>query len=146
MYLLDTNIISFINLSGKEASNINKNLNKILQSNNKIDLFISAISVQEIHYGIKNAQSIHGLKYKELLFKNLINFIEADTIVIEYTAKMAIKFAEIKTKLNRKGFQVDDKDLMIAATAVEAEFTLVTNNTKDFKNISGLIVEDWTVF
>jgi tRNA(fMet)-specific endonuclease VapC len=34
-------------------------------------------------------------------------------------------------------------DVLIAATAVLEQATLVTHNLRDFANIPGLLVEDW---
>lgn len=144
MYLLDTNIISFMNQKGENKENIQENIRQKIKNSNQ--LFISVISYQEVIHGIADARSRNGNDYRKSYFKDVLSTINNGIIVLDYTIDTADIFAEIKTKLNRKGFQVDDKDLMIAASAVEAEFTLVTNNTKDFKNISGLIVEDWTVF
>ena len=38
---------------------------------------------------------------------------------------------------------IDDMDLLIAATAIYNELTLVTNNTKHFENILNLSLENW---
>ena len=38
---------------------------------------------------------------------------------------------------------IDDMDLLIAATAIYNELTLVTNNTKNFENIPNLSLENW---
>lgn len=52
-------------------------------------------------------------------------------------------FADIKAKLFDKGIRIEDMDLLIAATAIYNELTLVTNNTKHFENILGLNLENW---
>jgi len=36
-------------------------------------------------------------------------------------------------------------DLLIAATALVHDLTLVTHNTQDFMNVPGLGLADWTV-
>lgn len=38
---------------------------------------------------------------------------------------------------------IEDMDLLIAATAIYNELTLVTNNTKYFENIPNLSLENW---
>ena len=38
----------------------------------------------------------------------------------------------------------DNFDVLIAATAITHEFTLVTNNSKHFVRFEGLMMEDWT--
>jgi tRNA(fMet)-specific endonuclease VapC len=49
----------------------------------------------------------------------------------------------IYENLYRKGFTVGELDMLIAAYCVSHGCTLVTNNTKDFENIDGLIYIDW---
>ena len=38
---------------------------------------------------------------------------------------------------------MDTTDLMIGSVALLHDFTLVTHNTVDFRNIPGLRLEDW---
>ena len=45
-----------------------------------------------------------------------------------------------KTIAIRKEQKVKLPDAIIAATALDNELTLITRNTKDFKNINGLVV------
>jgi len=40
---------------------------------------------------------------------------------------------------------MDPYDLLIAATALEHQLTLVTHNVREFRRVEGLVVEDWTV-
>lgn len=41
------------------------------------------------------------------------------------------------------GIRIGDMDLMIAATAIYNDLTLVTNNTKHFENMPNLKLENW---
>ena len=52
-------------------------------------------------------------------------------------------FADIKAKMFDKGIRIEDMDLLIAATAIYNELTLVTNNTKHFENVPNLKIENW---
>lgn len=52
-------------------------------------------------------------------------------------------FADIKTKMYAQAIRIEDMDLFIAATAIYNDLTLVTNNTKHFKNIPLLELENW---
>ncbi|MCC7474350.1 MAG: type II toxin-antitoxin system VapC family toxin [Pirellulales bacterium] len=45
--------------------------------------------------------------------------------------------------LLRQGIVVSQPDLMIAATALVHDLTLVTHNTRDFQHVPGLRLEDW---
>lgn len=42
-----------------------------------------------------------------------------------------------------KGIRIEDMDLLIAATPIYNELTLVTNNTKHFENVPNLKIENW---
>jgi predicted nucleic acid-binding protein len=52
--------------------------------------------------------------------------------------------AEIYAELYTKRFTVKDADIVIAAYCMVNGYTLVTSNTKDFENIDGLHILDWT--
>ena len=52
-------------------------------------------------------------------------------------------FADIKAKIFDKDIRIEDMDLLIAATAIYNELTLVTNNTKHFENVPNLKIENW---
>ena len=56
-----------------------------------------------------------------------------DALVIELEQPIKMKTADIRKQYNTKL-----PDAIIAATALYNGFTLLTNNIKDFKNISGL--------
>ncbi len=53
---------------------------------------------------------------------------------------VAWRAALIFTELRRRGVPAGENDLWIAATAIEAEETLVTRNLKHFREIRGLKV------
>jgi tRNA(fMet)-specific endonuclease VapC len=39
---------------------------------------------------------------------------------------------------------LDDFDLLIGATAIFNNLTLVTRNVSDFVRLDGIVIEDWT--
>ena len=51
-----------------------------------------------------------------------------------------VKFAAVPSK---KGISFETADLMIAATALVHDLTLVTHNVKDYQNIPDLQIVDW---
>ncbi|MCL1849031.1 MAG: hypothetical protein FWF83_05105 [Clostridiales bacterium] len=59
------------------------------------------------------------------------------------TAEVWETAASIYADLRRNHFAVGDADILIAAFCIENAYTLVTGNTRDFKNINGLQTEDW---
>ena len=52
-------------------------------------------------------------------------------------------FAQEKNRLRSLGTPVEDFDLLIASAACSRNLILVTDNLKHFKNIKGLMVENW---
>ena len=63
---------------------------------------------------------------------------------MEWPAKAAEHYAEIRADLRRKGQSIGANDLMIAAHARSEGAIVVTNNVKDFGRVKGLKVENWT--
>ena len=68
--------------------------------------------------------------------RNIFPIIELDQGIIEV-------FGNIKAKQEKKGERLADMDLLIAATALYMNMTLVTNNIKHFSKIDGLSLENW---
>ena len=51
--------------------------------------------------------------------------------------------AKIRANLESKGIPITPYDTLIAGTALSNNATLVTHNTKEFKRIRELHLEDW---
>jgi tRNA(fMet)-specific endonuclease VapC len=45
--------------------------------------------------------------------------------------------------LEAKGTPIDANDLLIAAQALTLDLTVVTDNTKEFRRVRGLKLENW---
>lgn len=58
--------------------------------------------------------------------------------VIPVTSAIAFQFAELRAFLRRQGMLIPDMDLLIAATALEHDLTLVTRNHRHFARVPGL--------
>jgi tRNA(fMet)-specific endonuclease VapC len=129
-YLLDTNICIYW-LKG------NKDIIEKVQETDADDLYISTITVAELLYGAWNSTTIEKNLSKVREFENAISVFELDRDCIEM-------YAKIKAKLRAEGKILDDFDILIAATAIQYECVLVTNNIKHFERIDGLAIENWT--
>ncbi len=49
----------------------------------------------------------------------------------------------VESRARPQGIGVNDMDLLIGATALIYDLTVVTHNTRHFRNIPGLRLEDW---
>ncbi|MBF9255214.1 type II toxin-antitoxin system VapC family toxin [Pontibacter sp. 172403-2] len=128
-YLLDTNICIYF-LKGRFG--LVEKIEKIGFDN----LFISEITIAELKFGAeksvypeKNRLIINELADK---FKQLPIYSALDI------------YAKEKARLRKEGNVVDDFDLLIGATAIVNEMTLVTNNEKHFEHLQNIKIENWT--
>jgi len=114
MYYLDTNIcIYFIN--GKYQSLKNK---------------ILSIPPSKI-----SSKKKENLKRLEVFFKEFE--------VEPFSDQTAYTYADIRSKLEKSGTLIGPNDLLIASIVLYNNGTLVTNNTKEFKRIKALKLENW---
>lgn len=67
----------------------------------------------------------------------------SDMEVLEFGPADAENFGRVRGKLRQMGKTVSPLDLLIAATALTHDYTLVTHNVKHFEGIPGLRIEDW---
>jgi len=63
--------------------------------------------------------------------------------VLPFDSQAAIKMAQVRAQLARKGTPIGAYDLQIVAIALVNNLILVTHNTREFKRIEELQIEDW---
>ncbi|MFH0911672.1 MAG: type II toxin-antitoxin system VapC family toxin [Planctomycetota bacterium] len=98
---------------------------------------LSVVTYGELLYGAyKSAQPVENAARVRRLGE-LLPVVEISSAVIE-------SFAHIKAELEGRGTRLDDFDLLIASTAMHLNYTLVTNNTAHFRNVPGLVLENWS--
>jgi tRNA(fMet)-specific endonuclease VapC len=54
-------------------------------------------------------------------------------------------YGMIRAQLESKGEMIGNNDLWIAAHAVAARLTLVTNNEREFRRVRGLKIQNWAL-
>jgi tRNA(fMet)-specific endonuclease VapC len=54
-------------------------------------------------------------------------------------------YGRIRAELERKGMMIGNNDLWISAHARAVGLTLVTNNEREFRRVSGLKVQNWAL-
>ena len=98
---------------------------------------VSVITYGELLTGA--LRSLHVEKNCAVVYRirELFPIIPIDQPVIE-------TFSDIKVSLQQGGNMLDDMDLLIAATALTLNYTLVTNNEKHFNRIHGLLIDNWS--
>jgi tRNA(fMet)-specific endonuclease VapC len=67
----------------------------------------------------------------------------ATNSVLPLTDAVVVRAADIYANLHQRGELIGDADILIAATAMVEERTLVTNNRRHFDCVEDLRVENW---
>lgn len=97
---------------------------------------ISAMSIGEHSYGAAKARDPQAERVR---IDRLMHILDEGPA----TKPVMMRFGEIKADLESQGLRLADADVLIAATAIEFDMTLVTGNTKHFSRIAGLRLENW---
>lgn len=63
--------------------------------------------------------------------------------VAEFNETAAMHYGDVRADLDRQGRPIGPLDTLIAAHALAIEATLVTHNTREFKRVGSLRLEDW---
>lgn len=63
--------------------------------------------------------------------------------VLPLSTRVIQRAASLYGELYRRGELIADADLLIAATALQAQCRLVTNNLTHFQRIPGLVIDNW---
>ena len=130
MYLLDTDIIVY-SLKGHKIVQNN------LRQHYNDPLCLSVISLMELYYGAYKSDRVESNLAKVKTLESNLRIIRAGEEVVEL-------FGMFKSQLETKGQPLDDFDIIIASMALAHNLTLVTNNTRHFKRIEGLKLENWS--
>jgi len=108
-----------------------------LLSKSRTDISISVMTEAELRTGAaKSSSPAKTLRLVE-------NFLHP-LAILEFTSADAIAYAHVRAKLERAGTPIGPLDTIIASQAISRDLTLVTNNEREFRRVSGLRVENWS--
>ena len=94
-------------------------------------LAISSITYGEIYEGVYFGRDPGKA---ESAFRDFLRFVD----VVPLSRPAMRLFARIRGDLRRRGQLVSDLDILIAATAIERDLTLITRNIRHYERIQGL--------
>lgn len=127
MFLIDTDVIS----ESRKRNKSNFGVQSFFKtaSNEKLDLFISAITVGELRRGVERIRNRKDIEQAQILEKWLTALVEEyDEFILPFTKDES----QIWGKL-RASHPENALDKQIAATAMVYDLTVVTRNEIDFK-------------
>ncbi len=133
-YMLDTNILIYLLKNRPES---------IVEKVNSLDqeavLCMSFFTFAELLKGAERSTN------KSKVLRNLAQLIRQIQVVYNANKSLCEYYAIQFTALKEAGTPIGANDLWIACHALAESATLVTHNTREFKRVIGLRVEDWVI-
>lgn len=130
-YLVDTNILGYFVRNSSDVLQ-----KRMLKALNKQEVAISAITRAETRFGL-------ALLPADDKRHRTVDLLLHELPVLPWTVEAADRYGEIAAHLQQTGQPIGEMDTQIAAHALVLGLPLVTHNTRHFKRVQGLKVEDW---
>lgn len=128
-YLLDTDTLVYF-LRGRPE--VTRRLFRVAVG----DLCTSIMCFGELCYGAAKSQEHTKRKTEVDRLRQALKSVPLESAVME-------RFGLLKASLEARGERLADADLLITASTLENDLTLVTGNLKHFQRIEGLRIENW---
>lgn len=129
-YMLDTNICIHA-IKHKPEQVFFK-----LQEHDPSEVCISSITYAELVHGVEKSQSIEKNRLA-------LSLLLANIEIMDFDSSAAESYGKIRASLEKAGKIIRPLDMMIAGHAKSLKYTVVTNNTREFMRVDGLLLENW---
>ena len=127
-YLLDTNVLShLVRRPG--------NLARKIASVGEDSVCTSIVVAAELRFG--------AMKKKSAVLSARVDALLDTLEVLPLDGDVDRVYAAIRARLESSGRPIGGNDYLIAASALTAECTLVTDNVQEFRRVPNLSVENW---
>ena len=128
--MLDTNICIYV---------IKHKPEKVFQKLQEVDP--SDVCISSVTY----AELVHGVEKSAAVDKNrlALSIFLANIEILDFDVNAAEGYGKIRADLEKNGTPIGPLDMMIAGHAKSLDYTVVTNNVKEFKRVRGLKIENW---
>lgn len=100
------------------------------------DVFISVVTVSELLMGVHRADS----DARRTRRSQFVEAILAGVSVLDFTIAVARRHAQLYAELSQQGRLIGAHDMIIAATALHHNLSLLTDNVEEFSRVPGLRV------
>lgn len=141
MFVLDTDHITILQFQSQPA--YGRIQARLMQYGTRA-VFMSAVSLQEqmlgAHAIITGARTDAAIVQGYRLIASL-HRLYSSFQVLPVEAQDVLQFHDLR----KQGVRIGTMDLRIAAIALTRGLTVVTRNRRDFQQVPGLRIEDWTV-
>jgi tRNA(fMet)-specific endonuclease VapC len=114
-----------------------RTVEEIIQGRANEPFGISVITVAELLHGVERADTQTRKIKRQAFVEKAIELFP----VFPFDVTVARIYARLWASLSAQGIIVGSHDLIIAATALSMDYTIITANMRDFGKIEGLRVE-----
>ena len=138
MFILDTNVVS--ELRKVSHGKADTNVTAWIESVDAADLFVSAITILELEFGVLSIElkdAIQGALLRRWLEEYVLPEFSRRTLPVD--TAVALRCARLHVPDKRS-----ERDALIAATALVHGMTVVTRNASDFKPTGVNVFNPWT--
>ena len=129
-YLLDSNVCVDY-LTGRFPPVVRR-----IQESLPQDLCLSSIVIAELRYGADKSQ-------KPRLNHERLDLLLGEIPSRDFDSMAASSYGKVRASLEKKGEPIGPNDMLIAAQALSLGLVLVSDNSREFKRVAGLKVENW---
>ena len=130
VWVLDTNACIRV-LNGTSDALVER-----MRGTDPAHIALCSVVKAELLYGArKSSRRADNLRLLDRFFMPLTS--------LPFDDACADQYGVIRTELETAGTPIGPNDLMIAATALANDATLVTHNLQEFARVPGLRLEDW---
>jgi toxin FitB len=137
MFLLDTNVVSELRKVGSRK--VNSHVEKWAKSTPGTQTFISTITIFELERGVlllERRDHQQGRILRQWLNDSVLTHYSDRIIPVSIAIAQRCAFLHVPDPM-------PDYDAMIAATALEHGFIVVTRNTRDFEKTGVKLLNPW---
>lgn len=137
MYLLDTNVVS--ELRKVRAGKADRNVARWADSVETGELYLSAITVEELEIGIQLAErrdAVQGEMLRTWMTRHVMAAFAGRILPVDVA--VALRSASLHVPDPRPV-----RDGLIAGTALAHGLTIVTRNTADFEGTNAALLNPW---
>jgi tRNA(fMet)-specific endonuclease VapC len=132
--MLDTNICSFI--MRRNPPQVLQRLQQAAEAGNR--LVISSITYAELRYGAASPKAPKTVSaWIDALLQRLDEVLPWDIDAVDASANLTRQLLDA-------GTPIGPNDTGIAGHALATGSVIVTNNTREFRRVPGLLIEDWS--
>jgi toxin FitB len=136
-YILDTNVISEL-----VAVRPNEKVTDWIETVDPEQVYLSVITIGELKKGIeKLPNSKRKTQLDAWLKENLL--VRFEHHILNIDAETILVWGSLIARLESRGRPISAIDSLLAATALQSQYTLVTRNSADFTETGVSLLNPW---